>query len=81
MRQSFLPLFQSLLQPVYPKSTKKEYKRLVCRNKNKGRTRVIFRILLGERANIFYPTEHMLRVSDGDWRAETTLDLVSSCVW
>ena len=34
---------------------------------------LFFRILLGEEANIFYPTEHMLRVSDGDWRAETTL--------
>ena len=34
---------------------------------------LFFRILLGEEANIFYPTEHMLRVSDGDWRTETTL--------
>ena len=34
---------------------------------------LFFRILLGEEANIFYPTEHMLRVSNGDWRAETIL--------
>ena len=34
---------------------------------------LFFRILLGEEANIFYPTEHMLRVSNGDWRREVTL--------
>ena len=28
------------------------------------------RLLLGESHEIFYPTEYMLRLSDGDWREE-----------
>ena len=35
--------------------------------------KLFMRLLLGESASIFYPTQYMLRVSNGDWRQKTTM--------
>ena len=40
--------------------------------------KVVMRLLLDESANIFYPNENMLRVSDGNWRNQTLIRVASS---
>ena len=63
----------SLATSVSKRKLLKNIKDLYAAKGTREGHELFFRILLGEEANIFYPTEHMLRVSDGDWRAETTL--------
>jgi len=64
---------ESLATSVSKRKLLKNIKDLYAAKGTKEGHELFFRILLGEEANIFYPTEHMLRVSNGDWRAETTL--------
>ena len=74
MRQSFLTSIpESLATSVSKRKLLKNIKDLYAAKGTREGHELFFRILLGEEANIFYPTVHMLRVSDGDWRAETTL--------
>ena len=63
----------SLATSVSKRKLLKNIKDLYAAKGTREGHELFFRILLGEEANIFYPTEHMLRVSDGDWRTETTL--------
>ncbi len=63
----------SLATSVSKRKLLKNIKDLYAAKGTKEATELFFRILLGEEANIFYPTEHMLRVSNGDWRREVTL--------
>jgi len=39
---------------------------------------LFFRILLGEEADLYYPTKDMLRVSDGNWSDDSILRVVAS---
>ena len=74
MRESFMTAIpNSLATSVSKRKLLKNIKDLYAAKGTREATELFFRILLGEEANIFYPTEHMLRVSNGDWRAETTL--------
>ena len=63
----------SLATSVSKRKLLKNIKDLYAAKGTREGHELFFRILLGEEANIFYPTEHMLRVSNGDWRTETTL--------
>ena len=74
MRESFMTAIpNSLATSVSKRKLLKNIKDLYAAKGTREATELFFRILLGEEANVFYPTEHMLRVSNGDWRAETTL--------
>ena len=63
----------SLADSVSKRKLLKNIKDLYAAKGTREGHELFFRILLGEEANIFYPTEHMLRVSNGDWRTKTTL--------
>ena len=74
MRSSLMTSIpESLATSVSKRKLLKNIKDLYSAKGTKEGHELFFRILLGEEANIFYPTEHMLRVSNGDWRAETIL--------
>ena len=74
MRESLMTSIPNTLAPsVSKRKLLKNIKDLYAAKGTREGHELFFRILLGEEANIFYPTEHMLRVSNGDWRAETIL--------
>jgi len=74
MRSSLMTSIpESLATSVSKRKLLKNIKDLYSAKGTKEGHELFFRILLGEEANIFYPTEHMLRVSNGDWRTETIL--------
>ena len=56
----------SLATSVSKRKLLKNIKDLYAAKGTREGHELFFRILLGEEANIFYPTEHMLRVSNGD---------------
>ena len=74
MRAALMTSIPNSLAPSVPKrKLLKNIKDLYSAKGTREGHELFFRILLGEEANIFYPTEHMLRVSNGDWRREVTL--------
>tara|TARA_B100001750_G_scaffold134834_1_gene107270 strand:+ start:2857 stop:6279 length:3423 start_codon:yes stop_codon:yes gene_type:complete len=69
---------QKLTAGIKHRNLLKNIKDLYRAKGTKGGHELFFRILLGETANITYPTEKMLRVSAGKWSEDTILRIVAT---
>ncbi len=80
----FLPKFKNQYAQNFPLSAQLDDRRLIKFIKQfyeaKGSEKAIellFRILYNERTEFFYPSEHVLRASDGIWIEDVTLKLAT----
>ena len=74
MRDSFMTAIpETLASGVSKRNLIKNIKDLYSAKGTSEGHKLFMRLLLGENAEIFYPTEYMLRLSDGDWRQRTIM--------
>ena len=74
MRDSFMTAIpETLASGVSKRNLIKNIKDLYAAKGTSEGHKLFIRLLLGESAEIFYPTEYMLRLSDGDWRQRTIM--------
>ena len=74
MRDSFMTAIpETLASGVSKRNLIKNIKDLYAAKGSSEGHKLFIRLLLGESAEIFYPTEYMLRLSDGDWRRKTIM--------
>ena len=74
MRDSFMTAIpETLASGVSKRNLIKNIKDLYAAKGSSEGHKLFIRLLLGESAEIFYPTEYMLRLSDGDWRQRTIM--------
>ena len=74
MRDSFMTAIpETLASGVSKRNLIKNIKDLYSVKGSSEGHKLFMRLLLGESAEIFYPTEYMLRLSDGDWRRRTIM--------
>ena len=74
MRDSFMTAIpETLASGVSKRNLIKNIKDLYAAKGSSEGHKLFIRLLLGESSEIFYPTEYMLRLSDGDWRQRTIM--------
>ena len=74
MRDSFMTAIpETLASGVSKRNLIKNIKDLYSAKGSSEGHKLFMRLLLGENADIFYPTEYMLRLSDGNWRRRTIM--------
>ena len=74
MRDSFMTAIpETLASGVSKRNLIKNIKDLYSAKGSSEGHKLFMRLLLGESVEIFYPTEYMLRLSDGDWRRRTIM--------
>jgi len=79
MRDSFMTAIpETLASGVSKRNLIKNIKDLYSAKGSSEGHKLFMRLLLGESAEIFYPTEYMLRLSDGDWRRRTIMRVQAS---
>ena len=74
MRDSFMTAIpETLASGVSKRNLIKNIKDLYSAKGSSEGHKLFMRLLLGENAEIFYPTEYMLRLPDGNWRRRTIM--------
>ena len=77
-RESFLKVIpNTLASEVSKRKLIKSVKDLYSAKGTSEGHKVFMRLLLNETANIFYPNENMLRVSNGNWKQKIKIRCVS----
>ena len=79
MRDSFMTAIpETLASGVSKRNLIKNIKDLYSAKGTSEGHKLFMRLLLGENAEIFYPTEYMLRLSDGEWRQRTIMRVAAA---